>query len=599
MEIILSVCYNKLTQQKRGCSYLKNCIRGIGQKALACALAAAISSSSLCGMPFTVNAGETGTESGAEAGVGFERADGQGVVYTLTPEGDCYVSGYSELIGASVRIPAEIEMDGGTYRVKGIRAGAFEGCADLESVRISNSITEIEDGIFQGCGALKEIFVEPDETTVKTSGKTSAVTLKIDSGLFDTPAGVKLEIGMAVIDKAVSGKKTDQVTLKVLVAAGSSSADGMPESIVLQKEAVKALADSKKSLLLQVRDVSGGSYYVRVKAEDLKKVKGNLPLAVCMKEVEDTSGTLNEDLKKVFRKNGSEAGDAEIFSYNFEKGSGTTVSLTIPAEDVKGAKPGGGVYVYRYDKNKRVFVSTSLHPYTVSENGNIKLTVSRGGTFVVTKKEFQAMSRKPASEFVTEGKAVYYAGKDGEPVRGWRKIGGEYYYFDRESGRMASGKKVDGVKLADDGTAEQTDAATAKIRTMIKARALYEKITEPGDSLEQKREKCFRWVFQFPYRRYRLLEPIYKEPGWEVTFANDIFDHQQGCCVSDAAAVAFLFRECGYEEVYVACDTSHAWVELEGRVYDPLFAEARGFKKYYNIPYSSYYASKPVLKRKI
>lgn len=69
--------------------------------------------------------------------------------------------------------------------------------------------------------------------------------------------------------------------------------------------------------------------------------------------------------------------------------------------------------------------------------------------------------------------------------------------------------------------------------------------------------------------------------------------------MSDAAAVAFMFHECGYEEVYVACDTSHAWVELEGRVYDPLFAEARGFNKYYNIPYSSYYASKPVLKRKI
>lgn len=352
---------------------------------------------------------------------------------------------------------------------------------------ISNSITHIEGDLFQGCSHLKEIFVEIDRTAVKTSGKIATVTARIDGGLFDTPASVKLEVGTAVIDEALSNKKADEVVLKVLVTANDScpKEDVTPESIVLQKEAVKALADSKKSFKLQVRDAGGSSYYVRVKAADLKKVTGNLPLAVCRKEVADTSGNLNADLKKVFKKNSTKAENAEIFSYNFEKGSKTTVSLTIPAKNVGGAKP--EVYVYRYDKDKRIFAATSFHPYTVTEKGNIRLTISKGGTFVVTKKAFSAMSRKPASEFITEGSATYYIDKNGEPVRGWKKLGSEYYYFDRENGKMAAGKTVDSVKLTADGTAKQTEAGVERIKTMIKARAMVEKVTKPTDSIEQKR----------------------------------------------------------------------------------------------------------------
>lgn len=603
---------------------MKNCIHNICRKTLVCVLAAAISSSSLCGIPMTVYAGNTGTGNGTEAGAEFGTVagmkaeaktgdrtvddadesictDGQGIVYTLLSENKCYVSGYSENIKSSIKIPTEIKKDGENYDVKGIREGAFEGCKALKTVEISNSITDIEGDAFSKCSNLKKISVALDRMAEKTDGKTAIVTVKIDAGLLSTPAEVELEVGTALIGQAAADKKTNQVYVKVFAAANDDypQEDVAPDSILLQKEAAKKLAAGKKGFRLQVRDALGSSYYVRVKESDLKKVTENLLLAVRRQEVKSFSGDEKTDLRKVFRKNSVDAEDAEIFSYSFGKGNRTTVDLAVPAKDVKGAKPGSKVYVYRYDSDKRVFAEISFHPFTVSKHGNVRLTITKGGTFVVTGKAFGAMSRKPSSEFITEGGAVYYIDKGGEPVRGWKKLGGEYYYFDRETGKMAAGKKVDGVKLNEDGTARQTEAGVARIRTMIKARAVVEKVTKPTDSIEQKREKCFRWVFQFPYRRYRRLQPIYKKPGWEVTFANDIFDHRQGCCVSDASAVAFLFHECGYEEVYVACDTSHAWVELEGRVYDPLFAEARGFSKYYNIPYSSYYASKPVLKRKI
>ena len=163
---------------------------------------------------------------------------------------------------------------------------------------------------------------------------------------------------------------------------------------------------------------------------------------------------------------------------------------------------------------------------------------------------------------------------------------------------MGSACKVDGIQIQKDGTAKKTKANVRKIQTMIKARAVVDEITDENDSKVEKREKCFKWIFQFPYRRYRLLKPIYKQEGWEVDFANDIFDNKKGCCVSESSALAFLFHECGYKTVYICHDTGHAWVELEGRVYDPLFAEAKDYEQYYNRSYKGF-GMYPVDKRQI
>lgn len=124
------------------------------------------------------------------------------------------------------------------------------------------------------------------------------------------------------------------------------------------------------------------------------------------------------------------------------------------------------------------------------------------------------------------------------------------------------------------------------------------KITKPSDTMEQKKMKCYRYIMKCDYRRYRFLEPIYKKKGWESTFANDIFKHHAGCCVSESSALAFLFHEIGYRNVYVCHDTSHAWVELNGRVYDNLFSKAKDFWKYYDCTYESF-GLNPVDKRKI
>ena len=70
-----------------------------------------------------------------------------------------------------------------------------------------------------------------------------------------------------------------------------------------------------------------------------------------------------------------------------------------------------------------------------------------------------------------------------------------------------------------------------------------------------------------------------------MTYAKDIYKSGDGCCVSEACAFAFLAHECGYKKVYICDDTEHAWTEINGRVYDTLFAEIKNYDDYYNSTY--------------
>lgn len=526
--------------------------------------------------------------------------DSQGIVYELTGDGTCHVSGYTENLGDTAVIPAQISETGSIYTVKGIRESAFAQCGVLKKLEISNEISGIIPGTFAGCRNLTDISVILTKTSVKKSGKTVTVFAKINGALLDEAKNVRLEFDKNTVNEAVSHKGTDVLTLMISVtdAGDGSIKNTMPGSIVLKSGAVKAIAKSGKDLKIRITDDANNDYYVKAAAESMEQLTGEMELMLREKETGDLSGTFRSDVKKAVRKNGLRADSIRILTFSFGNGEKTDVDAVFPVEDAKGMEAGSKVYVYRYDENKRTFAAVSYHPYTVSGQGNIQISIAKNGSFLVSKKPFQYMSRSLSDEFLKESGNTYYINKNGTPVCGWKKIGSEYYYFDRKNGKMLTDAKADGIKVNSSGAAEKTDSGIKKIQTMIKARKIVEQVTNASDSKSQKIEKCFRWIFQFPYKRYRRLQPIYRQAGWEVTFANDIFDRHQGCCVSEASALAFLFHECGYETVYVACDTSHAWVELNGRVYDPLFAEARGFSQYYNRSYEGY-GMRAVLKRKI
>ncbi len=130
----------------------------------------------------------------------------------------------------------------------------------------------------------------------------------------------------------------------------------------------------------------------------------------------------------------------------------------------------------------------------------------------------------------------------------------------------------------------------AGVVTFQKAQAVVQTITAPTDSPADKLYKCYLWMEKFPYMQYRtMVEGLNISPDdWDVIFADDIFDANAGCCVSLSCAFAYMAKACGFESVTICSDTKHAWVDIDGRLYDPLFAKDRNFSKNYNAAYTDY-----------
>lgn len=138
----------------------------------------------------------------------------------------------------------------------------------------------------------------------------------------------------------------------------------------------------------------------------------------------------------------------------------------------------------------------------------------------------------------------------------------------------------------------ETAIAVESAATLERAKQIVASITNPGMSSSQKLKACFDWVISKPYMTWRKFE---NTPGWPALYANDHFIRGRGNCHADASAFAYLAKALGYTNVYVCTDadgttwdTPHSWTEINGLVYDPLFAEAKNYYRYYGVSYRTY-----------
>lgn len=269
----------------------------------------------------------------------------------------------------------------------------------------------------------------------------------------------------------------------------------------------------------------------------------------------------------------------ESFIYN-----GKAIQPKVTVMDKDGKTIPSKYYTVAYKNNDQVGKAKA----TVVFSGNYKGKVSK--TFFINGWKIDGAyyyldGKKAQNEFVKSFHKTYYVDGDGTRATGWIKTGGEYYFLKRTDGAQVKNATVDGIPLGKDGKAVKSGYNNEKVETMIRARAIMQEITAAADTKEQKLHKVFDWVLKHPYRQYRKLNDARQTPGWEMTFANDEFLRGCGCCVSEASAFAFLAHECGYEKVYICDDTGHAWTEIDGRVYDTLFAEAKHYDSYYGSSY--------------
>lgn len=231
-------------------------------------------------------------------------------------------------------------------------------------------------------------------------------------------------------------------------------------------------------------------------------------------------------------------------------------------------------------------------------------------------------------QWITVSKKKYYLDQNGVRVSGLQKIGSKKYYFDKK-GVMKAGTVKDGKTtyyMNDTGVLEvytkkvtnkktkkntttyylasgkkMTKTQSEDYKTLLTARKIVAKVTKKSDSNAKKLKKCFNWVMKKPYITYRKFRPT---SGWPAVYANDHFKKKGGDCHADGAAVAYLARAIGYKKVYVCNDSNgkkaqgHSWAEINGKVYDPLFAQAKSYKKYYGAKYKTYKLS-PILHIKV
>ena len=225
------------------------------------------------------------------------------------------------------------------------------------------------------------------------------------------------------------------------------------------------------------------------------------------------------------------------------------------------------------------------------------------GKYYYFRKNGRLYSKK--GRLIVDGKN-YYVQKDASLATGVKKINGYTYLFSgrgvRQTGRKKVGEEI--WYLQDNGRLEARQKGSTYYRangkkmsktdaydyeTYQTARSIAARITNDRMTKAQKRKKCFDWVMA----KYYIIKRKFKnKPGWIPLYANDHFHGRGGTCQSDAAAFAYLAKAIGYQDVYVCMDSDkgngHAWAEIGGKVYDPLFSQAKSYWKYYGATYQSY-----------
>ena len=234
----------------------------------------------------------------------------------------------------------------------------------------------------------------------------------------------------------------------------------------------------------------------------------------------------------------------------------------------------------------------------VKEDGKLFLYDSDGNLF--KKKGFRKIKGKQ-----------YYFQKDHSAAAGLTKVKKKYYLFSKKGVLVTKDKKVGKVKyfITEKNTVEAykkggkyyhpSGKKMSKLDaydydTYQTARKIAADITTPKMSKAAKLKKVFKWVMKKSYITKRKFTT---KPGWIPLYANDHFHGRGSTCQGDAAAFAYLAKAIGYKKVYVCMDSprpgGHAWTEINGKAYDPLFAQNRGFYKHYAVSYGKVFRLRP------
>ena len=196
-------------------------------------------------------------------------------------------------------------------------------------------------------------------------------------------------------------------------------------------------------------------------------------------------------------------------------------------------------------------------------------------------------------------KGKTYAFNDaGYQIHGWRKIGGNYYYFSFGSGNngyMLTDTNVDGIALAKSGIAKPSTTRKKKqIALMADFSEWADDITaaDPGASRFEKLRVIYDYLRKLPYHYVSGYKK--NDPDWDIWGADYVYNRRTYDCHPIAATFAYLAHAIGYQDIQIiTLKYWHSFTCVDGKYYDTSLGRhdlrLKGDKKYRKFAMNSYY----------
>lgn len=268
--------------------------------------------------------------------------------------------------------------------------------------------------------------------------------------------------------------------------------------------------------------------------------------------------------------------------------SGSSVALNVSGKKAGLVWQGDGLYFYKKGKKiKHAWKRVKGKKYYFGKDGKAVWGIRRISGKCYLFNDDGALRRFRKNKLIERDEDTYYATKTGQLLTGWQLYKNKLYHFSNR-GKMDTDKTIDNVKINENGKADNSKAAKAKILAL----KIVNKVSSLDANRSQKLKAAWNYLVSRKHFRYMAIYPDQSKKNWQYDTAHYMLKNRAGNCFSFACAFSQLAQVIGYEPDLVlgrihgsrdrARDgfTRHSWVKINNKCYDPELRFASGYHIY-------------------